>query len=301
MWDDENNPHMPKYNAYNLDNNLIKVRVAPTGKNSRPEVTVIPEFPVKIVNKATVSRKNNMTVERRPWIDPETIYVSGEVSSPIVKTIPVGDPAKYFIYRLKQAIKANNIDFCGEIQEEKLPSKAVLVAEINHSVAEEVSHINKESNNLAAETMLKLAGSRFSGSAGTTKDGLKMFREFYTGLDVDPEQLFVVDASGVSHNDLVQTSWMSLALSKLYNQPEFDVYRNTLAVPGSKSTLDTRFNNISGKLWAKTGTLAGVSGITGYLKADKTYSFAVLIQNYKGSSVPAKKLEGRIINTLACF
>ena len=303
MWDDENNPHMPKYNAYNLDNNLIKIKVAPGEKNIRPVVAVNPDFPVKIFNQATLSEKNDLTIERRPWQDPDIIYITGEIASSVQKTIPVGNPEKHFIHRLRQAIKENGIDFSGRVQKGEVPTEAVLLEEITHTVLEEVTNINQKSNNLAAETLFKHAGGEFSGSVGTTKDGVKAFKEFYTQLDADPEKLFIVDGSGVSHNDLMYTNWMTLALSKLYNWKDFGSYLKTLAVPDAENSLNGRFDDLSGKIWAKTGTLAGVSGLTGYLKTDsgKIYSFAILIQNYKGSSEKAKKLENKIIKILANF
>ncbi len=303
MWDDESNPYMPKYSSYNLDNNVVRIKVTAGRKNSAPVVMIKPYFPVKIINTAVSSNKNNLSIERRPWLDPEAIYISGKVASAVQKTIPVANPEKFFIYRLKQVIKAAGIDFSGNIQKAKVPADAVLAGKITHSVADEVSYINKKSNNLAAETLLKLAGGKFSGFGGTTQNGLKAFRQFYSDLEIDTAGLFIVDASGVSHNNLIQAGWMSFALSKLYNQPEFEVYEKTLASSGSDGTLNNRFRNLAGKLRAKTGTLAGVSGITGYLKADsgKIYSFAILIQNYKGNPLPAKKLENKIIGILAGF
>ncbi|OGI02442.1 MAG: hypothetical protein A2Y25_01275 [Candidatus Melainabacteria bacterium GWF2_37_15] len=210
MWDDESNPYMPKFSAYNLDNNLIK-------------------------------------------------------------NVPVKDPEKYLISRLS---------FKGKTKKGTLPPNAILIKEVSHGLVDEISHINKNSNNLAAETLFKLA------TDGTTKGGLKAFDEFYTKLGADPSQLFIVDASGVSHNDLITTNWMTLALSKLYNWKHFDVYRNTLK---------TKPN-----MWFKTGTNAGMSGKTGYLKSDsgKMYAFAILIQNYKGGSAPAKELEDLILSEL---
>ncbi len=301
MWDDENNPYMPKFNAYNLDNNLVKVKVTPAKPGSAPRVSLEPYFPVRIINTAITSEKNALTVERQPWLDPQAIHVSGEVASGTIKTIPVGNPEKYFIYRLKQILKVNDIEFCGGIKKGILPLEAVLADEISHSVLDEISLVNQKSNNLAAETLFKLTGAKYSGVTGTTGDGLKAFKQYYKDLGADTSELFIVDGSGVSHNDLIQTGWMSLALSKLYNRPGFEIYRNTLASPGFKNTLNGRFKNLPGKIWFKTGTLAGVSGLAGYLKTNsgKTYCFAVLIQNFKGSPINAKRLENRIIKELA--
>lgn len=230
MWDDKDNPHMPKISAYNINRNLQ-------------------------VEKSTYNA--------------------------ILK--PVDDPRQNFLDHLNKPVKNG-----------KLPPEAVLVSEISHGLIEEIENINQNSDNLAAETLLKHIG-------GSTYSGLESFREFHKAIGADPYEQLIVDGSGVSHNNLVQTGWMSLALSKLYNTPEFEAYKNTLAQPGQKGTLQYRLTELSGRLWAKTGTLAGISGVAGYLEANsgKQYCFAILVQNYKGSSANAERLEDEILNVMA--
>ena len=287
MWDDGTNPNMPKYNAYNLDGNLIKIKLEPGGN-----VTVTPDYPVKIIKE---SPEKDFAVERRFWLNKETIYITGKTLKPVEMFIPVSNPENYFIHNLNQALK--NISSNAQEQKGKVPPQAVLVEEISHPIQEEVAHMSQKSINLAAETLFKLAAEKYSGKTGTTRDAIKAFDEFYNELGADTSELLIVDGSGASHNNLIQTDWMSLALSKLYNQPNFDIYRKTLAAPKIESTLKNRLPEMHGNLWAKTGTSAGISGLTGYFKSasGKTYSFAILIQNYKGSSAPAKALEDEII------
>lgn len=300
MWDDENNELMPKYSAYNLDHNLITVKVLPQKINTPPIITLVPNYTVKIINYAISSNINDLTIERRPWEDPENIYISGKIATTVQKQIPVGKPDKYFISRLKNAIEANKIIFRGKVESGLLPSNVQLIAEMKHPLLEIVSYTNQKSDNLAAETLLKLAGGKYSHSKGSTKNGLMAFNNFYTKLAADPASQQIVDASGASHNDLVQPNWMTLALAKLFNHSKYHTYLNTLAQPGKRGTLQNRFRGLAGRLWGKTGTLAGISSIVGYLKSrsGKMYSFAIVIQNYKGSSTPAKTLEDKIIQII---
>jgi len=299
MWDDDNNALMPKYNSYNLDHNLVKVKVIPTKENNKPNVSVIPYYPLKIINNSLTSNNNNLTIEKHSWQNPDNLYITGIVSSLQERDVSVEFPEKYFMFRLKQILNANNINY-KTIVKGKIPAQAVLIGEIKHNLLEEVSKINKNSDNLAAETLFKLSGGKYSGKVGTTEHGLKAFNEFYSKLDADPSELFIVDASGVSHNDLIETNWMTLAFSKLYNKPDIDIYLHTLAIPGEAGTLSNRLKDLSGVLWAKTGTHAGISGICGYLRTNsgRIYSFAILVQNFKGTSLAAKKLEDDILKSL---
>ena len=55
------------------------------------------------------------------------------------------------------------------------------------------------------------------------------------------------------------------------------------------------------KVWVKTGTLSGVSGLAGYVKAknDKEYVFSILIQNFVQDSATVKALEDEIVKAIA--
>lgn len=297
MWDDENNPYMPKYSAYNLNRNLISVKISPTKLNLKPKVEILHYYPVKIVNNAVTSNENDLSAERKEWKDSDTIYVEGKIASVTEIAIPVSNPEDFFKYRLAKALKDNKIKFSGLYKTAKLPENAVLISEISHNLIDELKITNKQSDNLAAESLFKIAGAKYSGSKGSTESGLKAFNEFYSKLGLNISDISIVDASGVSQNDLVTANWMSLALVKLSKNQNFQTYKNTLAVPSEAGTLKNRFSKLSGRLNAKTGTNAGVSSIVGFVtdKCGNDFAFSIIIQNFKDSSKPAKELENSIL------
>jgi D-alanyl-D-alanine carboxypeptidase/D-alanyl-D-alanine-endopeptidase (penicillin-binding protein 4) len=300
MWDDENSPLMPKYGAYMLDQNVVKVSLSPDVRGGKPHISLKPLYPVKIVNEAITGSINKYKLERRPWQDPEAIYLSGIVGSPRTIELPVGIPSNYFKARLRNALKSADIHFNGKIKEATVPANAQLLSEISHPIVEVISFINQTSNNPGAEMLLKLAGKAFTGKLASTENGLLALQQYYKNIGAFPHDQNIVDGSGASHNDLLQPNWMTMALSKIYNTPARDIYLKTLAQPGERGTLKYRHTDLKNRLWAKTGTLSGISGLTGYIQGDtgKVYSFAILIQNYKGTSFPAKALESKIINKL---
>jgi serine-type D-Ala-D-Ala carboxypeptidase/endopeptidase (penicillin-binding protein 4) len=310
MWDDENNPYMPKFNAYNLNRNLITVKITPTNLNKKPNVEISPYYPVKIVNNAITALSSSLrggtsvptwqskiSAERKVWENPETIYIDGKISAVTEKILPVANPENFFKYQLTKTIKDNKIRFSGRYKRAKLPDNTVLITEISHNLLDEVKFTNKNSDNLAAETLFKLAGAGYTGQEGSTKNGLKAFNDFYSKLGLDTSEISIVDASGVSQNDLITANWMTNALTNLYKRKNFETYKSTLAVPSEMGTLQNRLTDLKGKLFAKTGTNAGISAIAGYLtdKCGKTYAFSIIIQNFKGSANPAKELEDSIL------
>ena len=92
---------------------------------------------------------------------------------------------------------------------------------------------------------------------------------------------------------------MTEALNKIYKNNDFDGFQKLMAKP-VEGTLSDRLLNISQNVRAKTGTISGVSVLTGYVdaKSNNKYSFAILIQNYPDSSLDAKKLEDAIVNEI---
>ena len=67
-----------------------------------------------------------------------------------------------------------------------------------------------------------------------------------------------------------------------------------------KSTLENRFKHHKENIRAKTGTLSGVSCISGYLFSQKygPLCFSIMINGFTGSSKPFKMLEDKIIASL---
>ena len=72
-------------------------------------------------------------------------------------------------------------------------------------------------------------------------------------------------------------------------------YRQSLAVAGTSGTLKRRLINssVAGNLWGKTGTLTGVSSLSGYIIDNKnpTIVFSILVNN---SDLKNKKIRQAI-------
>ena len=46
QWDDDLNPLMPKFSAYNLDGNLLKIEITPTVNNTPATIVTKPFYPL---------------------------------------------------------------------------------------------------------------------------------------------------------------------------------------------------------------------------------------------------------------
>lgn len=211
---------------------------------------------------------------------------------------PTKNPEQNFNSILKNILILNNVKITS-FSKGVVPDNAKVCTSISHSISEEIKEMLYKSDNLTAESLFKLA---VQNKKGSTLLAIKDLKLFYSNMGLPVNNIDIVDASGVSHYNLLQTDWMSLALSKLINTDIGYYYVNLLATPGV-GTLNERFLNSNLHLSAKTGTLHGMSGLTGFVKGNSgnVYSFAILIQNYIGPSDNAKILEDNIVKSVSEF
>lgn len=300
QWDDDLNILMPKFSSYNLDGNLLGILISPTVKGAPVEINTKVFYPVTFMNLAVTGTENDITFERNNSIAPDMISVKGTAAKNQVYAIPVNNLKRYFRLRLEDAVRDNKIEYYGNISEKKLPANNVyLISSIKHPILLAQKDILKRSNNLVAETVFKTAGGKYVNNTGSIESALKMFDAYCEKIGLNPENIKIVDGSGVSKNNLMNTDFMTdflVAQSKLQT---FDAFRNSMATAG-EGTLTDRMLYFKGNLRAKTGTLSDISAITGYItsKAGNLYAFDIMINDAKSKPIDKKVLEEYIIRSI---
>ena len=288
QWDNTLNTYMPKFSAYNIDSNLISFVVRPTKKNMMAEIYPLVFYPLVFKNDVITGYNNNLKFFSQDYMKPDFIEVSGTVNSKVVKQIPVNDLKKYFILRIKDALRENKIAYYGKYEYKKVPSDAVLVAQTVTPVEKLIVDILQNSNNVTAETLFKIVGD------GTTDSSIKDLEKYYTDRNINVDSIKLTDASGVSKNNLMTADFIANVLLDNYFQEH--PIKSYMAIPGV-GTLSNRMFYLKGKLIAKTGTLQNVSALAGYLTAEsgKTYAFCIIINDAKSSSFDKKAFEEYVI------
>ena len=151
----------------------------------------------------------------------------------------------------------------------------------------------KNSNNFVAETVFKLAGGKYVNNTGSLKNSQKMLSNYFEKLNLNSDDIKIVDGSGVSKNNLMTTDFMTEFLSI---QEVINSIKAELPTAG-EGTLKNRMLYFKDNLRAKTGTLADVSAISGYITSrnGKTYAFDIMINDPKSKSGDKKSLEEYIL------
>lgn len=298
MWDDTTNKRMQKFSAYNVDNNLVNIEVA---KGEDGVITAKSNVPLPVINSISAGDKDDIFAVRNDWISPEVILVAGSIKSP-VKTVqvPLNNLKRYYQQTIMKSIKNAKITLQQPIcLEEKVPENAKVLLKIKNPVTPAYEKIFKNSDNLCAETIAKIAGGQKSVETGSFSNQTKMFYDYWQANGVDTKGIVIADASGVSRNNLVTVDFMTNALDKIYVNKQEQFIKDTFAQPG-EGTFSNRLLNYRGYVFLKSGTLANISGLAGYVKADngKTYSVAILIQNFTYPENQVKIFENRLIEEI---
>ena len=159
---------------------------------------------------------------------------------------------------------------------------------------EDVRVINKVSQNLHAEILLRLLG-RERGNAGTIEGGLEVLRQFLTQAGISSDQYVFYDGSGLSRQNLVTPHAIAQMLRYASAQPWGAAYKSTFPVSGVDGSLSDRLNapRLQSRILGKTGSLGGVKTLSGYATTDtgRTVVFSILSNN---SNLPAKRVTDAI-------
>lgn len=294
QWDDDLNPLMPKFSAYNLDKNIINLDMEPTSEGAPALLTFEKSYPTTFINQLITSTSTNYSLDRKIYETPDVISVNGTISKTVVVPIPVNSPKKYFKLRLTDVLINAEKSNSGVFLEKKLNKNYFYVDKITHSLTTAENDILKNSNNMVAETVFKLAGGKYKHSAGSFNAGLEMFNNYCKNNNLDTTRINIVDASGVSKNNLMVADFMTDFLIK--NKQDIEPM---LATAG-EGTLTNRVLYLKGNLKAKTGTLSNISAITGFLSTQNghKYAFCIMINDAKTSSKDKKLLEDTLIKTI---
>ena len=157
---------------------------------------------------------------------------------------------------------------------------------------------NTESVNLYAEIMLKTLGVQRYG-LGSFKAGLRALKDFLSICGVDTALVSLTDGSGLSKYNIVSARDLGLVLRYMYRQHGFRDFYESLGLPG-KGTLERRFNGFADSLRAKTGSLDGVSCLSGYLTVhDIPCCFSLLFNNFTCSYNKINGIQDGIVAKLA--
>jgi D-alanyl-D-alanine carboxypeptidase/D-alanyl-D-alanine-endopeptidase (penicillin-binding protein 4) len=292
-WEDLVWSYGAEVSALSFNDNTARLRLVPGERPGDP--ALLDEEPrsdhyavVSTATTAPVGTKTELTLTQPA---PNRFHLSGVIAQsdpPWEGTIAVSDPARYASQALVDVLESKGVQVRGGIAtstEPLPPGVRVVAAHDGPPLAEILGAVNKESQNLHAEMLLRLLGQKASGQ-GSVEAGHAAALAFLKHFKVPAESWGLSDGSGLSRSDLVTAHGLVSLLTAMDRHPLAPVFRRSLAEPGQKGTLENRLKRFHGRVFAKTGTLRQANALAGYATAadGDRLAFAILVNNHTAPS-----------------
>jgi len=295
--------------ALSFNDNCVLVRVWPgQGVGAPARVEMVPDLPVfEVRNSARTinsSRQHKVIVDRVNGSN--VVSVSGSVfqhAAPVETWVTVPDPLVYFAAALRRAFDEEGLDLQGRV----LFSRHLPVAHwewaagYRTDLMTTAEVINKRSQNFFAESLLKLMGAELCGE-GSWEAGKMVVEEFLESLEIPAGTYQLADGSGMSRHNRFTARQITSLLRFMYFHPRGRDFLLTLPYsgePGLKWERRLAEQPYRGNVFAKTGSLLGVSTLSGYIKArsGKIYAFSILC-NRTRANWQAQKAQDQIVRAV---
>lgn len=312
-WDDEPYSYAAFLTPLTVNDNCVVVTVTPgLSAGDSVGVTVTPQTSyLTVANKAKTvadSVVHPLVVTRLFRERLNTIEVDGELlinSRPVERDLSVWKPELYASTLFAEALQRRGISVLKACSTGVAPENAHEIAAQFWGLDSAVINMNKISDNLTAELLLKTLGTT-DHARGSAEGGTYVVHRFLSSLGIDSTKYVMVDGSGLSFYDLLTTGMIAQLLERMTHQKDiFPLFFESLPIAGVDGTLRNRMKHTpaEGNLRAKTGTISGVSSLSGYVDTvdGERLAFSMTMQNFNYPTRLYQRAQDRIGALLAGF
>lgn len=207
----------------------------------------------------------------------------------------IRDPEVRAAKALTQELEDLGIPVGGKPRAAKAPEGLFPIAQVqSRPVVDLLEFTNRYSSNFYAEVLGKRLGVEYAGAPGTISKGAAAIKAWAGdhGVRVRPH-----DSSGLSYANRVSPSGLVRLLGAAELELWGDALRESLARPG-QGTLQGRMKHL--EVRAKTGTLTGISSLSGwvFLRRERLWAeFSILSRGIPKDQ--ATRIEDAIVRVLA--
>ncbi|ANY20957.1 D-alanyl-D-alanine carboxypeptidase precursor [Tsuneonella dongtanensis] len=283
--------------ALSIDDNEILASVAPGKLGELPAVT-LPSY-YSLMNLATTVPGNKVELgyDRAP--NGRELVLTGSIgvdAKPETLRLGVDDPAHYAAWRLAEMLRVRGVRVTGEVSSRyrpllpsddpavrgdappvRVPAVAALAQVETPPIGETVRTVNKVSQNLYAELLLRRTGC-IRGTCSIA-DGQAAVTGMLVRAGVPEGTVSLSDGSGMSTYNRVTPRATVRLLDWVAGQAWGAEFRASLPVGGVDGTLSRRFAGtaLAERIFAKTGTLNATNALAGYMTgaSGRALTFAI--------------------------
>jgi D-alanyl-D-alanine carboxypeptidase/D-alanyl-D-alanine-endopeptidase (penicillin-binding protein 4) len=297
--------------ALTLDDNELPLRVTPGAVGQPPAPDALPYY--RIDNRAVTiaTGTTDLNIDRLPFST--ALVLTGTIvqgASPERIRLGIDDPAYYAAWRLRVLLEARGVRVGGSVSARHRPvgpvavpaptpgiTRQLLLQLAPPPLTEDLRTINKVSQNLHAELMLRRLGRQHG--TGAIDDGLTVVRDMLARAGLRRIDYDFSDGSGMSTYNRVTPRGVVTLLRWAAAQPWGAAWRATFPVAGVDGTLARRFRGtpLEGRLFAKTGSLNATSALSGYLvaRSGRTLTFSFYANDVPDGASATPAMEAALL------
>lgn len=291
LWGDLSYSFAAPLSAIIIDKNKFIAHFSPLHKKATIS-TPFPQDFLTIDNQITVTKHYDKSCPLTVYSDVTNHYtIGGCLASAWGKqrrSLAVRDPKKLARLKISQALKNNHITYPTIKFNNHTNNNNILLVEHNSQPLNIIMNdLLQESNNLTANALLKTIGALYSKKPGTWESGIHAMQTIlHDNTEIDFHHMLLTDASGLSRYNLITPHQLTQLLDFIDSSPSIKKnLESALPTPG-KGTMTYRLLSqlTKNRVKVKTGSMAGVSSLAGYIetKNNGTISFSILINGLIG-------------------
>lgn len=301
--------------ALSFNDNVVILEIRPGASVGDPvEVAFVPRADgLRVENRAvTVGRRGGRSIGigRRPDIDGFEVWGRIPVGgAPVRYVVAVEDPAGFALSVMRSRLERAGISVSGGDQvvydRDLLPERPrrLVASHVSPRLVELVRVVNKRSQNFFAEQILKTLGAVID-EEGSFDDGGDVVEELLEDFGISTRSVYIADGSGLSRNNVVTPRATTELLVAMRSHPAFDDYYDSLLIAGQDGDpRRMRSPAAVANVHTKTGTLRGVSALSGYATTmdGEMLAFSVISNGLSGGKGASIALEDAVAVALASY
>jgi serine-type D-Ala-D-Ala carboxypeptidase/endopeptidase (penicillin-binding protein 4) len=292
--------------AFSMQEGCVEVRVLPSRAGQRCVVQLEPPTSYVAVENSCRTGGGYPYITRHRGSN--TVIVRGGVPARSGRTevfITIENPVHYFAAVTNETLQRAGIRIQGRIELVPRDPRTDwrLVTKHSTPLSILVYVINKKSQNHYAEQVLKIIGAE-TRNQGTWAAGNAEVKEWLTTkIGVPANEFMPADGSGMSRDNRASARSFISVLRYMWKSPWREEFVSSLPYTGDP---DSKFGNrlrrppFARQVYAKTGYISGVIGLSGYVHAQsgKVYAFSFLFNRYNTGVFAVYNLQDEMLKEI---
>jgi D-alanyl-D-alanine carboxypeptidase/D-alanyl-D-alanine-endopeptidase (penicillin-binding protein 4) len=288
--------------ALSLDQGTVEFHLVPTSPGVAARVRVLPPSDmVRVTGAIVTSYTTLLTIQRDPARNDFTLDGRVEAGAEQSFWRPVTDLPRYAAGVARAMLRERGIAVESGIRTGVAPlAPLVLWRHRSPPLREIVHEMMLESNNHFAEQLLRAVGA--TRGAGTEANGGLVERAILARGGVPQDGLRIVDGSGLAPSDRVAPLTLAVLLARVAQEPVGPLFVGALPRVGIEGTVrHRRVRDALGRARAKSGHIANVNALTGYVQTRRhgRIAFAILVNDRRADDGPVEIGINRALDILA--